>query len=109
MVQQVKTQRLLYQAIATGIDETYIPLGHERTYQLVGSVSSGSGTCVVDIEVSNDGENFVNMHTMEMNLSTTVNSDTYFSIEPWKYVRGNVTAISGTDASVDLTLGNKGY
>ena len=109
MSQHIKVQRLLYQALITGSDEIHTPLAMERTFQLTGFTSASVGSATVNIEVSNDGENFLVLHTMTITLSTTVNSDSFYTREPWKYVQGNVTAISGTDAQVTLTMGNEGY
>lgn len=105
-MRKVATQSLLSAATSTGAGNSYEPFGKERSFQLTGSTSSGTGSATVDIEVSNDGTNFLKLATMTLNLSTTVSQSGLLSDAPWRYVRGNVTAISGTGASVTLTMGN---
>ena len=66
---------------------------------------TGAVTATVEIEVSNDGVNVVDTVMGTITLSgTTSHSDGFTSEAPWKYVRANVTAISGTGASVDVIM-----
>lgn len=66
---------------------------------------TGAVTATVEIEVSNDGVNAVDTVMGTITLSgTTSHSDGFTSEAPWKYVRANVTAISGTSASVDVLM-----
>lgn len=66
---------------------------------------TGAVTATVEIEVSNDGVNIVDTVMGTITLSgTTSHSDGFTSEAPWKYVRANVTAISGTGATVDVTM-----
>lgn len=93
-------------ATSTGLGSSFQPWGKKRVFQVIGSVSSGSGSSDIDIEGSLDGNNWVKLNTFNLTLSTTVVTEKYVTDEPWKYIRGNVTAISGTGASVSLFLGN---
>lgn len=70
-------------------------------------VGTGAVTASVDIEVSNDGTYWVDTVAGTISLSgTTSHSDGFTTTEaPWKYVRANVTAISGTGATVNVTMG----
>ncbi len=67
---------------------------------------SGAVTATVDIEVSNDGVNAVDTVAGTITLSgTTSHSDGFITQNsPWKYVRANVTAISGTNATVEVLM-----
>jgi hypothetical protein len=67
---------------------------------------SGAVSATVDIEVSNDGTNWCDTAAGTITLSgTTTHTDGFTTTAPWKYVRANVTAISGTSASVDVVMG----
>ena len=73
------------------------------TFQAVLS-NTTTPAATVDIEVSNDKINWVGMGTIT--LSGAADTDGFASSASWKYVRPNVTAISGTNAAVTVTMGN---
>jgi len=104
---KVYTQALLSSVLVTGAGEKFDPFGETRSFQLTGTTSAGAGTASVDIEVSNDGTNFLKMANLSLVLGTSVTQAACYSLVPWRYVRGNVIAITGTDASVTLTMGNQ--
>lgn len=93
---------------ATGTDAV-VNLGERtvmlpvRTFQ---STVSGTGavTATVVIQVSNDGTNYLTLGTITLS-GTTSASDGFASDASWGYVRANVTAISGTSAIVNTTMG----
>ena len=69
---------------------------------------SGTGTVTgtVDIEVSNDGVTPIATAPLTINLNgTTTASDGGVVNAPWKYIRANLTAISGTSAAVIVLMG----
>jgi hypothetical protein len=70
-------------------------------------VGTGAVTATVDIEVSNDGVNVIDTVAGTITLSGTTSHSDGFTTQhsPWKYVRANVTAISGTGATVTVTMG----
>jgi len=76
-----------------------------RTFQLVGSASSGTGSTTVAVEVSNNNTDWLTHGTITLTLSTTKATAGIEMDAPWAYVRGNVTAISGTGAAVSLFMG----
>ena len=78
----------------------------DATFQAIVS-GTGAVSATVDIEYSNDGINVVDTAGGTITLSgTTSHSDGFTSQNaPWKYVRANVTAISGTDATVQVLMG----
>jgi len=57
----------------------------------------------VDIEVSNDKSQWIKMGTIT--LSGAEDTDGFASSASWKYVRANVTSISGASADVTVTMG----
>ena len=67
---------------------------------------TGAVSATVTIEYSNDGVNVLSTVGGTITLSgTTVVSDGFTTDAPWKYVRANVTAISGTGATVQVYMG----
>ena len=76
------------------------------TFQAV-VVGTGAVTATVTIEVSNDALYALSTVAGTITLSgTTSNSDGFTTTDaPWKYVRANVTAVSGTAATVTVLMG----
>ena len=71
----------------------------------MGSASSGTGSTTVAVEVSNNNTDWLTHGTITLTLSTTKATAGIEMDAPWAYVRGNVTAISGTGAAVSLFMG----
>jgi hypothetical protein len=104
---KVATVALLSAATATGAGQSHEPNGNgKRTFQATGLTGSGAGSTSVDIEVSNDGVTYIVMGTISLTLSTTETTDGFASDATWRYVRANIKSISGTGASVTVTMGN---
>lgn len=78
------------------------------TFQAVGATTSGVGTAAVEVQVSNDGVNWITDGTINLTLSTTSSSAGAVMDEAWVFVRGNIPAggITGTGASVSLIMGS---
>lgn len=83
----------------------YINDKYETAFQAI-VTGTGAVSAAIDIEVSLDGVNACDTAAMTLTCpsATTVSSEGSFNSIPWLYVRANVTAISGTDASVDVFL-----
>ncbi|MGH6625152.1 MAG: hypothetical protein ACRECD_01170 [Burkholderiaceae bacterium] len=77
----------------------------QKTFQASGSTSSGTGAATILVQGSHDGTNWDTIGTISLTLATTTSSDSFASNDRYAYVRGNVTAISGTGAAVSLTAG----
>lgn len=101
----VRTHTLVNAQIATGVEPSVQPLGINKTFHATGFTSAGAGASTIEIQVSNDGTNWVVVDTLSLTLGTTVTSDTYVNNDAWKYVRGNVATISGTDGTVSVIMG----
>lgn len=82
--------------------KTFPPL---RTFQAYGTTSAGAGAATILVQGSNDNSNWVTLGTITLTLATTVSNDGFVAFSPWPWIRGNVSAISGTGASVNLTVG----
>lgn len=102
--------KLIDAAIATGAGASHRPIGALRTFQATGQTSAGAGAATVKVQVSNveapsvDGD-WLDIGTITLTLSTSKSTDGFASEAPWRHVRGNVTAISGTNAAVTLIMG----
>lgn len=67
---------------------------------------TGAVTATVAIQVSEDGVNWCTTALGTISLTgTTTASDGFATASAWKYVRANVTAITGTGASVSVLMG----
>lgn len=105
------TKNIITAGTATGATRGYVLDGMEdtydsvRTFQASGTTSSGTGSVTVNVEVSNDLSNWIVLGTISLSLSTTSATDGFTAEGPWTWVRGNVTAISGTGAAVTLNMG----
>jgi len=68
---------------------------------------TGAVAATVEIQVSNDGVNACSTAAGTITLSGTTSASDGFVTQnsPWKYVRAEVTAISGTGATVSVQMG----
>lgn len=95
---------------ATGAGETHNPLTEKLSFQAVGRTTSGAGTAVVSIEVSNVPEPSADDHwitALEISLTLTNANDVSDGQQidaAWRHVRANVTEITGTGATVDVYM-----
>ncbi|MFA6046776.1 MAG: hypothetical protein WC718_17475, partial [Phycisphaerales bacterium] len=68
--------------------------------------SAGAGAATILVQgTNNNGASWDTIGTITLTLGTTRTSDSFTSSDRYVAVRGNVTAISGTGASVNLTMG----
>jgi len=97
-------------ATATGVP-TNVPYIYRdsplATFQAYGTTTAGSGSVTILIQGSNliDANSFITLGTITLTLGTTLTSDGFVSNAPWKYVRCNVSAITGTGANVTVLMG----
>lgn len=103
------SNEILAGATATGAGLVYQTQGKPSTFQAYGSTSSGAGSAIIQIQVSNDSSLNANtwlvLGTITLTLGTTITTDGFASIAPWQFIRANVTTLSGTGASVDVWMG----
>lgn len=100
----VTSKELLSDATAQGAGASFRSPS-ERTFQATGFTTNGAGAATIKVQVSNDNSNWIDLATITLTLSTTVATDGFASSAAWAFVRGNVTAISGTGAAVTLIMG----
>ena len=75
------------------------------SFHVSGKTTAGAGAATVKIQVSNDGLVWLDLATVTLTLSTTATSDGFATQAPWVFTRANVTALSGTGASVSVVMG----
>lgn len=76
-----------------------------RTWVLRGTTSSGTGTATVLVQGTLDGTDWVTIGTMTLTLGTTATMDSFTDQSSFVQFRANVTALTGTGASVTLKVG----
>lgn len=97
------THVLLSAVTGTGAGSALLLRESKRTF-LATVAGTGAVTATVKVQVSNDNSVWLDLSVITLS-GTTSASDGAAVDGPWQYVRGNVTAISGTSAAVTLTLG----
>lgn len=97
---------MLSAVTGTGAGSSVLPAYQgTKTFQAAGTTSAGSGSVTVAVQCSLDGTNWDTLGSITLTLATTTSSNSFASNDRCRLVRGNVTAISGTGASVSLYLG----
>lgn len=89
------------------------PIYKESPYGTFQAIVTGTGavTATVSIQVSNETDtfnaaktNWITLGTISLSGTTTA-TDGFTTVCPWRYVRANVTAVSGTSATVETIMG----
>lgn len=102
---------LLTAATTTATSQAFKPITVPRTYHAFGETSAGAGAATIVIDVSNveapaTDADWIVMGTITLTLGTTRTGDGFTSTSAWRNVRARITAISGTNASVNVRMGN---
>lgn len=94
-------------ATSTGAQTRIFKDSPYATFQAYGTTSAGTGSATIKIQGSNldDANSYIDLGTITLTLGTTLSADGFATTAPWKYVRANVTAISGTTATVNVLMG----
>jgi hypothetical protein len=98
-------QTMLSGATATGAGAASTMNKNAKTFQAAGTTASGTGSATVAIECTVNGSNWDVLGTITLTLSTTTSSNSFTSNDRCNQHRANVTAISGTGASVSVSAG----
>ena len=89
------------------------PIYKESPYGSFQGIITGTGTvsATINVQVTNEdatangaNSNWITMGTITLSGTTTA-TDGFTTIAPWRWVRVNVTAISGTGATVQAIMG----
>lgn len=103
-----KVRTLLDAVTATGAGSVLVNFFERRTFQAIGHTSAGVGAATVEVQASNDPNEaeatWITIGTMSLTLGTTKVTDGFASDAPWRKIRGKVTALSGTGATVTLLM-----
>jgi hypothetical protein len=104
-------QILLSNATGTGAGTAWRPRDTSavatytyHSFQAVGNTSTSTGAATVLIQVSNDGVNYITMGTITLVLGTSSTSDGFAAANTWEYYRANLSAVSGTGATVSVYM-----
>ena len=89
------------------------PIYKESPYSSFQAIVTGTGSvsATILIQVCNQEDtfngvkaNWITMGTITL-AGTTTATDGFTTVAPWRYVRANVTARSGTGATVEIIMG----
>lgn len=101
----VKNATLLNAATATGAGSFANGASGTKTYHASGSTSSGTGAATIIVQGSHTGVSWDTIGAISLTLGTSATSDGFTSDDRYTIVRGNVSALSGTGATVTLSMG----
>lgn len=91
----------------TATGDSVEPWSTNRSYEVYGTTSAGSGSAIVVVEVRNsENSSWKTMATVTLTLGTAVTSDGFVSSAAWRYVRARVTTLTGTTATVAANVGS---
>ena len=97
---------LCQNAGATGAKAGIDSVPYVKTYSATSKTSTGAGTAGVAIEGSADGgTTWKQIGTISLVTSDTATSDGFTSEDRYPKVRANVTALTGTQATVTVYAG----
>lgn len=96
--------QLLDAQTTTGNSETHSPRGANLLFIADGTVSAATGSATIVIEGHNGGGVFVTIDTLSLTLGTAATADAGVVNAPYEFVRARVSAISGTNASVNCWM-----
>lgn len=113
-MRNVSSVALLSAATAQSNGETQLfPKGVSTSFHAYGATTDGAGACVVTIQVSDKATapvtatdvDWVTLGTITLTLGTTQTGDGFACLTSWRWVRAQVTSISGTGAAVTCLMG----
>lgn len=106
--------RLFSAKTATGYSSIIQPKSLNKTFQAYGTTTAGSGASVIKIWGSNvvspasgTDVDWVLLGTITLTLGTTQTTDGFASAAAWRHIKAEVDSISGTNASVNVTIGTQ--
>lgn len=110
-VSPVRTTVLFDDRTTTGNSSSVSPYDGIKTFQGFGAVSASTGSVTILIQGSNVDSSvltdWLTLCTLTISLSTTSAGEGCVTDSNYRYYRARVSAISGTDASVDVLMGSR--
>jgi len=101
---QVKTINVFTNRTTTGTSEIIQPWGTRRTIEAT-VTGTGAVSATVVVQISNDETNWLTLTTLTLSGTTTA-FDGAAMDAAWRYMRVNLSAISGTGAAVTVIVGS---
>lgn len=101
---QVKTLTVFNARTSTGASDVFQPWGTRRTVEIT-VAGTGAVSTTVQVQISNDESNWINLTTLTV-AGTTTATDGAAMDAAWRYMRLNITALSGTGAAVTAIVGS---
>lgn len=105
-----RNSQVIQTGTGTGTGKAFSPIRDQRSFQ-ASVVGTGAVTGTVEIYGSNEepsaalaGVNGLLLGTITLS-GTTSDTDGFATDAPWKWVWSKITAISGTDAAITVTMG----
>ena len=92
--------KLIDAQTTTGAGQAINLSGDAHTFQAT-VTGTGAVSATVLVQCSNDGINWLTLGTSTLSGAVSA-TDGFATAAPWSFVRGNVTAISGTGAAVTV-------
>jgi hypothetical protein len=98
---------------STTTNQASSPIYKESPYGTFQAIVTGTGavTATIAVQVSNEANtfngikaNWITMGTITLTGTTTA-TDGFTTICPWRYVRANVTNVTGTGATAEIIMG----
>jgi hypothetical protein len=109
MAKTPTNQILLLRAVTTpttgaGFDLSPYTYDNDERNFVAYVAGTGAVSATVLVEVSNNNLHWITLGTITLS-GTTEAADGFVSDESWPWVRAQLTAVSGTDAAVTVTMG----
>jgi len=101
---KIVVRSLITDATASATSDALACSGTKKTFQFSGITSSSTGAAEAIVQASNDSTNWTNLDTLTLSLAVTPSNDSYSVDAVWKYIRSVLNSISGTGATVNLTV-----
>lgn len=108
----VKSYALFTARTTTGYSKVIANRSPQASFQAYGTTSAGAGAATILIQVSDvpvpveaTDVDWITLGTITLTLGTTQTTDGFAKDAPWRHYRAKVSAISGTDASVNVYAG----
>jgi hypothetical protein len=104
-IRKVGVAELLTAAAATVEGDQIEPWHTNRSFEVYGACDDeGEATVVIEVRNS-ENATWKTLATITITLGTETAGDGCVSNAAWRYVRANLTAISGTNAAVSANMG----
>ncbi len=102
---KISAVQILTDSITTDTSDSIKGWTGRMTFQAHGLVSASTGAATILIEGSLDDSQFLLLGTLTLALTTAASSDGIAVDAPWRFMRARISAISGTDATVQVFAG----